>query len=682
MADDDVVGSTEQIIISHHTSISLITCTYSGKTLAFVVPVLEALYRNKITPTDGTAAILMSPTRELAVQIFHVLKTAGKFHSFSVGLLIGGRKDFYEEQERLATTNIVIATPGRLLQHLEQTPHFDCTELKVLVLDECDRILDLGFRDQLVRILDYLPTERQTLLFSATQTRDVSHLATLSLVQPEYLGVHDKEKTVTPESLDQSYIVLSLEHKLNAVYSFIKSHLKNKSIVFMGSCAQVRHAWELFCLLRPGLPIMALHGKLGQEKRTHIYFDFLNRPRAVLFCTDICARGLDFPDVDWVLQVDAPEDRDMYIHRVGRTARYRSGGKSLLMVTPAEEKNGFVDMVQGNSKKENLKIPLKKLSINPTKTVVVTQRAASLVASNVSLNLQAKKAYKSYVRSIALMPRKDIFRVDDLPLDEYSKSLGLASTPNLRFIKNQEMDRDTVREKKNVNYKLQRLKEQIKAEKLARKLRKMGKSETEIEKALSAGKETASGDVDEAENDSSDDEVLVAKTEQTWNLEEELDDDVPYAGVNEVSQSRHPKKIRLEGSNVHNKRIVFGDDGEVIEDNVSIDHTAVDGQIDDDKRDLAHATESYAQKIRDRLKSNKEEDRLQEKERVKQKHKRQRLQEKTDKEESDQALAVLKAASDSESESSSDDDSSNSNSGSDSSALNKQEELALSLIRG
>ena len=155
---------------------------------------------------------------------------------------------------------------------------------------------------------------------------------------------------------------------------------------------------------------MALHGKLLQEKRTEIYFDFLQRPHAVLFSTDIAARGLDFPNVDWVVQVDAPEDRDMYIHRVGRTARYRSGGKSLLILTPSEDKKGFIKILQGNNAS---KVPIKKLSINPTKTVLVTQRAASLVAENNVLQRLAKKAFQSYVRSIYLMPQKDIFDVQE-----------------------------------------------------------------------------------------------------------------------------------------------------------------------------------------------------------------------------------------------------------------------------
>ena len=121
----------------------------SGKTLAFLIPLLETLFRNRFSPPDGPGAFVLSPTRELAIQTFQVLKVVGKHHSCSVGLLIGGRKDFFEEQQRIGNTNIIIATPGRLLQHLEQTPYLDMSELRMLVLDEADRILILDSESSL-----------------------------------------------------------------------------------------------------------------------------------------------------------------------------------------------------------------------------------------------------------------------------------------------------------------------------------------------------------------------------------------------------------------------------------------------------------------------------------------------------------------------------------------------------
>jgi|UPI000581A7D3 ATP-dependent RNA helicase DDX10/DBP4 len=651
--------------------------TGSGKTLAFLIPVLECLYRNRFSPVDGPGAVVLSPTRELAVQIFQVLRMAGKYHAFSVGLLIGGKRDFFEEQNQVGSTNIIIATPGRLLQHLEQTPNFDTSDLRMLVLDEADRVLDMGFRDQLVRILEYLPTEqRQTLLFSATQTNDVSHLATMSLQKPEYLGVHDKEKTSTPDALQQSYVVVPLEHKLDAVYSFVKSHLKNKSIIFFATCSQVRYAWELFCSLRPGIPVMALHGKLVQTKRTEIYFDYLQRPHAVLFATDIAARGLDFKDVDWVVQADAPEDKAMYIHRAGRTARYRAGGKSLLMLTPPEEKNGFIELVQG---KKAAKVPLKKLSINPTKTVVVTERAASLVASNPNLNRLAKKAYESYIRSIFLMPNREIFDVKDMSLDGFAKSLGLASTPNLRFLKNSAKDREELRSVKNVNRKLQKLKDQIKAEKLAKKIARLGSSG--LASQSSVAKE---------EDDGSDDDILVPKNRQT--AEDDDDESLPESKVHEVSQSRKRKKIRIDISNTTNKRIVFGEDGEEedLKGMIKANAGAIE-HIGNDKEGLEQATDEYMQQVRERLRSNFEKDKADEKERVRAKHKKRRIQEKGAKDEDEPVhgsaiLAGDSVDSDSEASASSSSSADTSRSDGDSAAgeddLAAQEAMALSLIRG
>jgi ATP-dependent RNA helicase DDX10/DBP4 len=620
---------------------------------------LELLYREHVTPDDGPRAIVLSPTRELAMQIFQVVRTAGSHHAFSVGLLIGGqKKDFEAEQRRVGSTNILIASPGRLLQHLEQTPYFDMSGLRMLVLDEADRILDMGFRDQLARILEYLPSseDRQTLLFSATQTRDVNQLAALSLRDPEYLGVHDKERTLTPENLQQSYVVVPIEHKLNALYSFLRSHLKTKCIVFLSSCAQIRHAWELFCSIRPGIPVLALHGKIVQDRRTHIYFDFCQRPHAVLLASDVCARGLDFPHVDWVIQLDAPEDRDMYVHRVGRTARYRSGGKSLLFVTPSEEKRGLIQKLllqegtnSNNHSSSSSKLPIKKVNINPNKTAIVTQRAASLVAAKPKLGELAKKAYKSYVRSIHLMPDKQVFCVRDIPADAYAQSLGLALTPNLSFLR-ATPDRDEARKKKNVNHKLHKLKEQIKTEKLAKKLQAMGRSVSaedvltasvgsrrkRAEAAATGGPSLEAGSQgSDDDDDDDDDEVLVSKSVLRW--EEKNNDDnepLPEVRLNEVSKPRHPKKIRIQGSNsTVNTRIVFNDDGEEVDAKAALDIRSHRPRGDRsssrmDPVELHQASQDFVSQVRKRLQNSREQDLQDERERVRQKHKKRRLKEK------------------------------------------------------
>jgi ATP-dependent RNA helicase DDX10/DBP4 len=172
------------------------------------------------------------------MQIFQVLRKVGSFHDFSAGLLIGG-KSFAEEQARLENINVMICTPGRLLQHMDQTASFHLENLQLLILDEADRLLDMGFRSTLDAIVQNLPKERQTLLFSATQTSSVRDLARLSLQSPEYVAVHEGALKSTPEGLTGYYIECPLPQKLDTLYGFIKTHLKTKALVFMSSCKQV-----------------------------------------------------------------------------------------------------------------------------------------------------------------------------------------------------------------------------------------------------------------------------------------------------------------------------------------------------------------------------------------------------------------------------------------------------------
>ena len=637
------------------------------------MPVLEKLYRARFSPMDGPGAIVLSPTRELAMQIFLVLRNIGSHHNLSAGLLVGGNVnakggDFYQEGIRACRTNIIIATPGRLLQHLEQTPNFDVTNLLVLVLDEADRILDMGFRPQMLRILDYLPPteDRQTFLFSATQTKRVADLALLSLKKPEYLGVHDKERTATPESLKQCMVVVPLPHKLDGVFSFIKTHLKKKSIVFLASCSQVRYTNALFCSMQPGISIMALHGKLSQERRTRIFRDFCQRPHAVLLATDVASRGLDFPNVDWVIQADAPEDVEMYIHRVGRTARYNAGGKSLLFVLSSEEKV-MSELL------EKAKIPIVTQSLNPSKTsAMVSQKAGSIVASNVPINELAKKAFRSYIRSVHLMPNKELFQTSELPLDDFASSLGLATTPNIRFLKESSKTREEHREKKNVNHKLQRLKEQIKAEKLQKRIAKLGSKALEKRKySQTEGKNIN----DNESSDDDDDDLLRVKTKHEWGKDkeendEENDDEMEH--INEqLTKGRTKKRIRIEGSSTgQNKRIVFNDDGEEDEDAIGLiqENKNIEVKTNDE---LVSANQDYLDIVKKRLLSNKELDLKEEKERIREKHAAQKLKEKENNQSNDDneggaMLATLGSPSDDDDDD--DDDGSESGSESDSSS--------------
>lgn len=417
--------------------------TGSGKTLAFVVPLLELLYRENWNPQDGLGALVISPTRELAVQTFEVLKKVGRNHGFSAGLVIGG-KDLKVEMERIGRLNILIGTPGRLLQHFDEAPDLDTNGIKVLVLDEADRMLDMGFKRTMDGIIGHLPMPgvngRKTWLFSATQTKSVSDLARLSLKNPLYVSVDEESVTSTPKQLKQYYIVTPLPEKLSTLFNFIKTHLKTKMLVFLSSSKQVRYVYETFRTLQPGISLLHLHGKQKQTARLDSISKFSSAKHACLLATDVVARGIDFPTIDWVLQIDAPDSPSTYIHRVGRTARFGKAGQALLIVTPEEEPI----VVPGL---EGRRIPIQKLTVRATqKTRSVSPQLTHLCFKNPELKYLGQKAFMSYVKSIhiqsinAFTSIKDgaetkdkSFNSEKWPWEEFAKSMGLPGAPKVKF---------------------------------------------------------------------------------------------------------------------------------------------------------------------------------------------------------------------------------------------------------
>ncbi|KAG9252630.1 ATP-dependent RNA helicase DBP4 [Emericellopsis atlantica] len=408
--------------------------TGSGKTLAFLIPVLEKLYRAQWTEYDGLGALILSPTRELALQIFDVLRKIGRKHAFSAGLVIGGKAGFSlkEEAERLTRMNILVCTPGRMKQHLEQAASFNADNLQILVLDEADRIMDMGFQREVDQLVEHLPKDRQTLMFSATQSKKVSDLARLSLKDPEYVSVHEAASHATPTNLQQHYIVTPLHEKLDTLYGFIKANLKSKIIVFLSSGKQVRFAYESFRHLQPGIPLLHLHGRQKQTARLEITHRFTSAKYSCLFATDVVARGIDFPAVDWVIQADCPEDVDTYIHRVGRTARYESNGKAVLFLDPSEE-DGML------KKLEAKKIPIERVNVKENKKKSIQNSLQNMCFQNPDLKYLGQKAFISYVRAIQYQNDKSIFNLKKLDLDAFSKSMGLPGTPQIKFQKGEDV---------------------------------------------------------------------------------------------------------------------------------------------------------------------------------------------------------------------------------------------------
>jgi ATP-dependent RNA helicase DDX10/DBP4 len=291
-------------------------------------------------------------------------------------------------------------------------------------------------------IIDHLPKQRQTMLFSATQTKKVGDLARLSLQDPEYVSVHEAAESATPSTLQQHYTVIPLPQKLDTLWSFIRANLKAKTIVFLSSGKQVRYCYEALRHLQPGISLLHLHGRQKQGGRLDVTTKFSQAQHAVLFATDVVARGLDFPAVDWVIQMDCPEDADTYIHRVGRTARYERVGRAVLFLDPSEEK-GFLGHL------EQKKVPIVRINIKANKQHSVKNQLQNMCFKDPELKYLGQKAFISYVKSIYVQKDKETFKIKELPLEEFAHSLGLPGAPRIKFIKG-----DDAKERKNESWRM------------------------------------------------------------------------------------------------------------------------------------------------------------------------------------------------------------------------------------
>ena len=353
--------------------------TGSGKTLAFLIPAVEMLSSLRFKPRNGTGVIVVSPTRELALQIFGVARELMAHHSQTYGIVIGGANRRAEVEKLTKGVNLLIATPGRLLDHLQNTEGFVFKNCKALVIDEADRILEVGFEDEMRQIVKVLPKEeRQTMLFSATQTTKVEDLARISLRPgPLYINVDHRKEHSTVEGLEQGYVICDSDKRFLLLFSFLKRNLKKKVIVFFSSCNCVKYHAELLNYI--DLPVLDLHGKQKQQKRTNTFFEFCNAKQGTLICTDVAARGLDIPAVDWIVQFDPPDDPRDYIHRVGRTARGSNGtGRSLMFLQPSEV--GFLHHLK------EARVPVVEFEFPAKRIVNVQSQLEKLIGQNYYLN--------------------------------------------------------------------------------------------------------------------------------------------------------------------------------------------------------------------------------------------------------------------------------------------------------
>lgn len=326
--------------------------TGTGKTAAYLLPVLNQLSKGNY-PEDAINCIIMAPTRELAMQIDQQMEGFSYFMPASSVAVYGGNDGIRFEQEKKGLTlgaDVVIATPGRLISHLS-LGYVDLSKVSFFILDEADRMLDMGFAEDIMQIVKYLPKERQTIMFSATMPTKIQQLAKTILTNP----VEVKLAVSKPaEKIIQAAYICYEAQQLGIIESLFKEQQPERVIIFASSKIKVKEVTK--ALKRLKLNVGEMHSDLDQSQREAIMHEFRNGRINMLVATDIVARGIDIDDIRLVINYDVPHDSEDYVHRIGRTARANNDGCAITFVSETEQ-NKF-KQIENFLEKEIYKIPV------------------------------------------------------------------------------------------------------------------------------------------------------------------------------------------------------------------------------------------------------------------------------------------------------------------------------------
>ncbi|GJY25278.1 DEAD-box ATP-dependent RNA helicase 18, partial [Tanacetum coccineum] len=439
--------------------------TGSGKTLAFVVPLVEILRRtNNAKPHQVGCALLfdagihvvkweykshalglvtvlgviISPTRELSSQIFHVAQPfISSLPDIKPVLLVGGTEVISEMQKiEDEGANLLIGTPGRLHDIMDRMDILDFRNLEILILDEADRLLDTKFQKQINSILSHLPKLRRTGIFSATQTEAVEEIAKAGLRNPVRVVVRAETKSSgkttsskIPSGLHSEFIKCEADKKSSQLVDFFIKNKSKKMIVFFMTCASVDYWGVVLPRLAAlkGLNLIPLHGKMKQSAREKALATFTSLLDGILLCTDVAARGLDIPGVDCIVQYDPPQDSDVFIHRVGRTARFGRQGSAIVFLLPKEE--AYVDYLRICKKISLEESPCCEEALD----VVPHLRAAAKKDRDVME--KGLRAFVSYIRAYKEHHCNHILRWKDLEIGKLGMGYGLLRLPSMSEVK-------------------------------------------------------------------------------------------------------------------------------------------------------------------------------------------------------------------------------------------------------
>lgn len=328
----------------------LIACaqTGTGKTASYLLPVLDIIGRNN---NENTSTLILAPTRELAQQIDQQAEGLAYFTGISSVAIFGGGDGIVYEQQRTAiknNVNVLIATPGRLIAHLS-SGILKLNHIQHVILDEADRMLDMGFQDDILRIMSYLPKKRQTLLFSATMPFRIRKLASRILHNPEEINLAVSQPAT---GIDQSVYKLYDNQKLPLIKTIFGEGSYKSAIIFASTKEKVKELYKTLKLAK--VSAKAFHSDLEQPEREEILREFRNRQLQVIIGTDVLSRGIDVEGIELVINYDVPSDPEDYIHRIGRTARAETTGKAITLVNERDQRKlNNIELMIGSPVPEN-----------------------------------------------------------------------------------------------------------------------------------------------------------------------------------------------------------------------------------------------------------------------------------------------------------------------------------------
>lgn len=344
--------------------------TGSGKTGAFVLPVIEGILSN---PQPFYALILV-PTRELGIQILEQFSSLGQGINLKCTLLIGGISHFRQVLSLAKRPYLLIATPGRVIEHITNTLGFNLHTLKHLVLDEADKLLTLDFEKEIDKIFKIVPEKKKTQLFSSTMTKKLTKLQRACLHETTIIEI--SRRFTTPRTLSQFYMFIPLEYKDPYLLNLLMELERRETIIFAKTRESVMTIGG--ALRKLGIDCISIDGKLSQLNRLNIINKFKLGKKAILVATEVASRGLDIPTVDTVINYDVPSNPKDYVHRVGRTARKGREGRSITFVTTQDiESFRTIERLIGKNMKKLC--PKKEKVLKQLERIRIARKAASLI---------------------------------------------------------------------------------------------------------------------------------------------------------------------------------------------------------------------------------------------------------------------------------------------------------------